>query len=100
MAGTKGKSGGARSGAGRKQKEAAVTGYSDPIDFLRAVWTGEVDATVAQVRAASSALPFIHKRLGEGGKKEGAEEKQKAAASGRFGRRQPPKLVAAGGKKV
>lgn len=107
MAGVKGRSGGpranaggARPGAGRKKKEPPINPHNDPLEFLKAVWMGEVEATVAQVRAATAALPFKHRKLGEGGKKEDAEERQKAAASGRFGRRQPPKLVAAGGKKV
>ncbi|SMP71894.1 hypothetical protein SAMN06295970_11785 [Noviherbaspirillum suwonense] len=109
MAGVAGKSGGprknaggARPGAGRKPKpkqEAAVTGYSDPLDFLRAVWKGEVEATAAQVRAAQAALPFIHQKLGEGGKKEQREDAAKKVAS-RFAPAAPPKLVAAGGKKV
>ncbi|HEV2612527.1 MAG TPA: terminase small subunit [Noviherbaspirillum sp.] len=101
MAGVKGRSGGRREGAGRKPQEPAVTAYTDPLDFLRAVWKGELEANATQVRAASAALPFIHKKLGEGtGKKEEAEEKQKSAAKGRFGTRQQPKLAANGGKLV
>lgn len=98
MAGVKGRSGGARPGAGRKAKEPAF-GAKDPLVFLEQVWTGQLDATVAQVRAATAALPFKHQRLGEGGKKE-----QKLAEAGkvasRFGAAAPPRLVAAGGKKV
>ena len=101
MAGVKGRSGGARAGAGRKPKEPAVSSYTDPLDFLRAVWKGEMDASPGQIRAAQAALPFVHKKLGEGGsKKEETEAKAKAAAAGRFGRREPPRLVAAGGKKI
>jgi phage terminase small subunit len=76
-----------------------VTSYSDPLDFLRAVWKGEVEATAAQVRAAQAALPFIHQKLSEGGKKEQTVEAAKKVA-GRFAAAAPPKLVAAGGKKV
>ena len=64
MAGVKGRSGGARPGAGRKKKEQSINAHSDPLEFLQAVWTGAVDATVAQVRAATAALPFKHKKLG------------------------------------
>jgi phage terminase small subunit len=106
MAGVKGKSGGprknaggARPGAGRKPKEPVVTSYADPLDFLRAVWTGEVDASATQVRAAQAALPFKHQKLGEGGKKEQRQDAAKKVA-GRFKSAAPPKLVAAGGKKV
>lgn len=115
MTGVKGKSGGKRVGAGRKPtpvvpvvareakpaSSAPVTdaGYDDPLAYLRAVWTGAIDSSPAQVRAAQAALPFVHQKLGEGGKKEG---KQAAAekAAGRFGAAAAPKLAASGGKKV
>jgi len=113
MAGVKGRSGGARpnsggarAGAGRKPKappaesaNAAELGSSDPLEFLRSVWRGEVNATATQVRAAASALPFVHKKLGEGGKKEQTKEAAGKVA-GRFAAAAPPRLVAAGGKKV
>lgn len=115
MAGVKGKSGGPRPnsggkrvGAGRKPKsslpesanpEPAFSGYSDPLDFLQAVWSGQIEATATQVRAASAALPFIHQRMGEGGKKEQKTEEAKKVA-GRFSAAAPPRLVAAGGKKL
>jgi phage terminase small subunit len=108
MAGVKGRSGGpranaggARPGAGRPKKEAPANPYKDPLEFLQAVWTGEVEATVAQVRAATAALPFKHRKLGEGSnKKEDDEAKRKAAGEGRFGRRVAPTLAAANGKAV
>ena len=109
MAGVKGRSGGARPnsggarpGAGRPKKpppEPAVTGHTDPLEFLRAVWKGEINASPTQVRAAASALPFVHKKLGEGGKKEQTKEAAGKVA-GRFAAAAPPRLVAAGGKKV
>lgn len=71
MAGAKGRSGGARAnaggarpGAGRPKKESPANPHVDPLEFLQAVWTGEVEATVAQVRAATAALPFKHKKVG------------------------------------
>jgi phage terminase small subunit len=108
MAGAKGRSGGpranaggARPGAGRPKKETPVNRYADPLAFLQAVWTGELDATVAQVRAATAALPFKHRKMGEGGgKAEEAEAKRKAAGEGRFGRRAGPALATANGKAV
>ena len=109
MAGTKGKSGGpransggARPGAGRKPKpkpEPVITEHSDPMDFLRAVWQGQIKATAEQVRAATAALPFTHQKLGEGGKKEQRNGAAQKAAS-RFAPAAPPKLAAANGKKV
>lgn len=113
MAGVKGKSGGprknaggarpnsggARPGAGRKPVEPAVTGQTDAKAFLESVIAGLVEASPAQIRAAQALLPFQHKKLGESGKK---EDKQDAAerVSKRFNSSAPPKLVAAGGKKV
>lgn len=80
--------------------EGAVTNsFNDPLDFLQAVWQGQLDANINQVRAATAALPFKHKKLGEGGKKEQKDEQAKKVAS-RFSPATPPKLVAAGGKKV
>lgn len=100
MAGVKGKSGGARPGAGRKKKPPVASPYTDPLEFLREVWLGNIEASATQVRAAQAALPFVHKKKGEGGKKEADEEQLERAAAGRFGRRPAPKLAAAGGKKV
>src|SRR5688572_26231340 len=102
MAGVKGRSGGKREGAGRPRKapvEVPMAGFDDPLTFLRSVWTGKFDASPDQVRAAIAALPYAHRKLGEGGKK---EQKQEAAqkVAGRFAAAAPPKLVVAGGKRV
>lgn len=64
-----------------------MTGYSDPLDFLHAVWKGEVEATAAQVWAAQAALPFIHQKLGEGGKKDQKNVAAQKAGTGKFGLR-------------
>lgn len=95
MAGVKGRSGGARAGAGRPKKavpeKPPVSGYTDPLQFLQAVWTGEIDASVTQVRAATAALPFKHKKLGEGGKADLNKDAAEAAATGKFGVRTGPR---------
>lgn len=72
-----------------------------PLDYLLSlVRNPETDPRV-RLQAASIAAPYCHHKKGEAsGKKLEAEARQKAAAEGRFSRRQPPKLVAAGGKKV
>lgn len=107
MAGVKGRSGGARAnaggarmnaggarpGAGRKRKEPAVTAITDPLEFLKAVWTGAIDATALQIRAATAALPFLHRKLGEGGKKDEASEASKKASKGKYAPSAPPRLV-------
>lgn len=101
MAGVKGRSGGARPGAGRKPKKPVsvvdmaeksksmapevvpLSAYDDPMVFLRSVWRGELEASPTQVRAATAALPFIHKKLGEGGKKDQKQEQAEKIA-GKF----------------
>jgi phage terminase small subunit len=103
MAGKAGRSGGARPGAGRKKKEPAVLTlaltYDDPEKFLRAVMNDSGSEAKLRVDAAKALMPYKHKKLGEGGKKEEKEAAAKKVAS-RFAPAAPPKLVAAGGKKV
>ena len=100
MAGVKGRSGGpranaggARPGAGRKPKEPAASTHEDPLEYLRAVWMGHVDANMAQVSAAKAALPFVHQKLGETGKKEQKADAAKDAVKGRFAPKAAPRLV-------
>lgn len=110
MAGVKGKSGGARPnsggarpGAGRKPKPKApvvpVEG-SDTLKLLQDIAFGRVQASTIQVRAAIAAVQYTHTKKGDGGKKDEQAEKAKAAAGGKFSAAQPPRLVAAGGRKV
>ncbi len=58
------------------------------------------EATPLQVRAAIAAVQYTHAKKGDAGKKEAASEKAKAAASGKFGAAQPPRLIASNGRKV
>lgn len=114
MAGVKGRSGGARPGAGRKPKaviegrevqahggelkrQKAVPVPQEPTDMLtllQNVALGLTDATSLQVRAAIAAVQYTHSKKGEGGKKDEAADRAKAAAGGKFGVRQGPRLVA------
>ena len=114
MAGVKGRSGGpranaggARPGAGRKPKpkpEPAVlqtpANEADMLTLLMQIALGQVDASTIQVRAAIAAVQYTHAKKGEASKKDEAEARAKAAGAGRFGRREPPKLVSNGGQKV
>lgn len=88
--GARSNAGGARLGAGRKRKPAAINAHADPLAFLRAVWTGQLDATALQVRAATAALAYVHPKRGEAGKKERAAESASRAARGRFKGASPP----------
>jgi phage terminase small subunit len=103
MAGVKGRSGGARPGAGRKPNEPEILmvagGHDDPLQFLIDVMNDVSADAKLRVDAAKALMPFKHQKLGEGGKK---EQKQKDAekVAGRFSAAAPPRLVAAGGRKV
>lgn len=103
MAGVKGRSGGARPGAGRKPKPRTPPveiSERDMLTLLQDVALGRVEATALQVRAAIAAVQYTHTKKGDGGKKDEAAEKSKKAAGGKFAPAAPPKLVAAGGKAV
>lgn len=73
--------------------------YEDPKAFLKAVMNDTVSDMKLRVDAAKAMLPYEHARVGEGGKKEQKDAAAKTVAS-KFAPAQPPKLVAAGGKKV
>ena len=103
MAGKPGRSGGARPGAGRKPKEPVMLDinviYDDPDKFLKAVMNDSGTDAKLRVDAAKALLSAQVRRAENGGKK---EEKAAAAAkvASKFATATPPKLVAAGGKKV
>ncbi len=103
MAGVKGRSGGARPNSGPKPKEPVVlvlgTIYDEPDKFLKAVMNDSGTDAKLRVDAAKALLSAQVRRAENGGKK----EDQKAAAAkvaSKFTTPTPPKLVAAGGKKV
>ena len=104
MAGEKGRSGGARPGAGRPKKEPqliASTGLltSSPAQFLTALMN-DPEADIKIRADAAKALLAAELRKAEGkGKKENQQEAAEKVAS-RFAPAAPPKLVAAGGRKV
>lgn len=96
-------SGGARPGAGRPAKEPTIiqlsATYDDPEKFLRAVMNDSGTDAKLRVDAAKALMPFVHAKKGETGKKEQKDEAAKKVA-GRFAQAAPPRLAAAGGKKV
>lgn len=102
MAGKPGRSGGARPGAGRPPKEPeflAVDPTDDPLVFMRSVMNDPTVEARLRLDAAKSLAPFVHMKKGEGGKKEKQAEDAAKVAS-RFASAVPPRLVAAGGRKV
>ena len=104
MAGVKGKSGGARPGtggarpgAGRKPKPppempmAAAAGDDlDPKNFLLTVMNDEEADPRLRMDAAKALLPFVHQKLGEGGKKDARLDSAKKAGAGKFSAAAPP----------
>ena len=103
MAGVKGRSGGARPNSGPKPAEPVklVLGviYEDPDKFLQAVMNdSETDAKL-RVDAAKALLSAQVRRAENGGKKDAKQEAAKQVAN-KFATSTPPKLIAAGGKKV
>jgi phage terminase small subunit len=69
-----------------------VSDETDPLEFLRGVMSGRIDANITQVKAATSMLPFTHKRLGETSKKAQAEEDAaEVAGAGKYKTRTGPR---------
>lgn len=91
MAGVKGRSGGARAGAGRPRKPKDETPKVPPLiqaddmlDLLQKVALGQVEATALQVRAAIAAVQYTHPKKAEGGKKGEKNAAAKKASAGKF----------------
>lgn len=72
----------------------------DMLQLLKEIALGRLDATASQVRAAVAAVQYTHTKKGDGGKKDDQAENAKKAGAGKFAAAAPPKLVAAGGKKI
>lgn len=103
MAGKPGRSGGSRPGAGRKPKEPVALNlnviYDDPDKFLKAVMNDSGTDAKLRVDAAKALLSAQVRRAENGGKKQEQADAAKKVAS-KFATATPPRLIAAGGKKV
>jgi phage terminase small subunit len=73
-------------------------GITDAKAFLEGVMAGRIVADESRLKAAQYLLPFQHRKLGEGGKKE-HEKEQAGKVASRFAPA-PPRLAAIGGKSV
>ena len=100
MAGKRGMTGGggARQGAGRKPKTLNVElskldKGTDPKEFLLSIVSDECADPRVRIDAAKALLPYMHPKLGEGGKKEERANAAKKVAGGKFAPSEPPKLV-------
>lgn len=94
MAGAKGRSGGARPGAGRPPKEPAYLNlsvtYDDPTKFLKAVMNDSGTEAKLRVDAAKALLSAEVRRTENGGKKAERAAAGKRAASGKYASAEPP----------
>lgn len=70
--------------------------HDDPQTFLMAAMNDASLDERRRIDAAKALMPFVHKKLGEGGKKEQAAERAGHAAK-RFGARPAPLKLAGGG---
>ena len=94
MAGVKGRSGGARPGAGRKRvpsvviaPEVAKAVAGEPLDprpTLELVALGHMEVSPQQFKALTALLPYVHTKKGDGGKKDETADRAKQAAGGKF----------------
>lgn len=104
--------GGYRPGAGRKKKtgaeavDAAVVsaqkqgvdvaprgaGDMTPLEYMLSVMNDSTVPSDRRDRMAIAAAPFVHKRAGEGGKKEEREDAARKAFGGKFSPQQAPHL--------
>lgn len=91
MAGVKGRSGGARPGAGRPPKEPEYLNlsgvYDEPDKFLKAVMNDSGSEAKLRVDAAKALLSAQVRRAENGGKKTEKQAAAEKAATGRFGLR-------------
>lgn len=96
MAGRKGRSGGARPGAGRPKKPpvlAVLAPTADPLAWLRAAMADNSLDMRLRIDAAKALLPFVHARKGDAKKVERLDA-AKEAAKGKYSPMAPPKLAA------
>ena len=100
--------GGKREGAGRKPAEiqrleipvpvAETLAHKDPKVFLLALMNDlEADVRI-RADAAKALMPFMHNKLGEGGKKDQQQDAAKKVAGGKFAAAAPPRLVSSNGR--
>lgn len=87
------RSGGAREGAGRPSLFAEIPSISDPKEFLLALMSDPDAGIIQRLEAAKILMPYLYRKLDDGGKKEEAAQAAKKAVSGRFAPKKPPKLV-------
>ena len=79
MAGMKGRSGGARPGAGRKLRHLDIKPHADPAQFLLAVMNSPTADAQSRLTAARALLPFVTERTRAHAKSPAPRRLQQAA---------------------
>ncbi|MGQ3051090.1 MAG: hypothetical protein ACT6S0_04840 [Roseateles sp.] len=85
--------------AEQPQQPAEDLSELTPLAYLLTVVRNPLAEEKTRIQAASIAAPYCHAKKGEAGKKEAAAEVARKG-SPRFAQAAPPRLAAAGGKKV
>lgn len=62
--------------------EIAIGAPEDPLEYLKSVWMDEDQNDELRVACAKAALPYVHGKVAEKGKKETKADEAKAAAKG------------------
>ena len=62
--------------------EVAIGAPEDPLEYLKSVWMNESEDSKLRHDAAKAAMPYIHGKVAEKGKKETKADEAKAAAKG------------------
>ena len=66
--------------------EVAIGAPEDPLEYLKSVWMNESEDSKLRLDAAKAAMPYIHGKVADKGKKETkADEAKKATQQGKFG---------------
>jgi phage terminase small subunit len=84
---------GARTTRGTETVKQQAKRYTDPAEFLTDLMNNAAEDIKLRKEAAAALLPYKHKKLGEGGKKDAAADAANKVATGRFAPKAPPKLV-------
>jgi phage terminase small subunit len=72
---------------------ATALSHSDPKAFLLAAMNDIELEPRQRIEAAKTLMPFMHQKLGEGGKKDAAADAAKKAAGGKFAAPAGPRLA-------
>lgn len=62
--------------------EIAIGSKDDPLEYLKSVWTNEFEERELRLAAARAALPYIHGKVSEKGKKETRADEARNIAQG------------------